>query len=208
MSFHQYVKRHLIFVVCLLVIGYGIVAYIHMVCPERIGQPPARGVEVAFAPVYNENGSALHARLGIGYQQGLLIAESLVALCLNWILYRLVEYHNIFFGMKRGWNYFLDFGFASIIARIPTSLLGIYTLDYLYIKKGHATYDFFDFCIRIYVTGMLLWIIPFCIKFYKYKKEHTAGMNFWEKFKWDVRLNLQLMKTPFLPVKMWWKDID
>lgn len=208
MNFKQYVKRHLIFVICLLVIGYGIVAYIHIVCPEKIGQPHARGAAFAFAPVYNEDGSAFHARLGIGYQQGLLIFESVVTLFATLLLYRMMEYYCIFFGIKRIWSYFVDFGAASALARFPMWLLGKYTLDYWYIRAGHGTYDFFDFCIGICVAGVLIWIIPFYVKYLKYKKLHTAGMNFVQKFVWEMKLSLQLLKTSFCPIKTWWEDIS
>ena len=208
MNLKQYVKCHLIFVISLLVIGYGIVVYIHIACPEKIGQPHARGVAVAFAPVYNEDGSTFHARLGIGYQQGLLIFESVVTLFTTLVMYRLIEYYNIFFEIKRFWIYFVDFGAASMFARFPTRLTGRYTLDYLYIRASHATYDFFDFCIGICVVGILIWMIPLCIKYYRYKKTHTTGMTFGQKFVWEMKLSFQLLKTSFCPIKTWWKDID
>ena len=208
MNLKQYVKRHLIFVICLLVIGYGIIAYIQIVCPEKIGQPHAGDAAFAFAPVYNKAGSTFHAKLGIGYQQGLLIFEAVVSLFAILMLYRMIEYYSIFIGIKRVWSYFVDFGMASALARFSTRLLGKYTLDYFYIRAGHATYDFFDFCIGISIVGVLIWMIPFYIKYHKYKKLHTVGMTFGQKFVWEMKLSFQLLKTSFCPIKTWWKDID
>lgn len=208
MNFYQYIKRHLIVVVCLLVVGYGIVAYIHIVCPEIINEPHAKDVAVSFSPVYNEDGSTFHARLGIGYRQGLLIFESVVTLFMTWVLYRMIEYYNIYFGIKRFWSYFADFGAASMLARFPTRLTGKYTLDYWYVKAGHGTYDFFDFCIGICILGILLWMIPYYIKYHQYKKQHTAGMNTWQKLWWEIKFGLKLIKTSFCPIKTWWKDIE
>ena len=72
MSLHQYIRCHVIVVLVLLLIGYGIVTYIHAVCPEKIGQPHAKGVQVDFAPVYNEDGSTFHARLRYRIQAGIV----------------------------------------------------------------------------------------------------------------------------------------
>lgn len=208
MNFYQYVKRHLIFVICLLVIGYGIVAYIHIVCPQKIGQTHTKGAAVAFVPMYNEDGSTVHAKLGIGYQQGLLIFESVVALFATLILYRMIEYYCIFFGIKRIWSYFVDFGTASVLARFPTRLTGKYTLDYVYIKASHSVYDFFDFCIGICITGILIWMIPYCIKYHEYKRVHTVGMHFGQKLLWEMKFGLHMIKSTFYPIKTWWKDIE
>lgn len=205
MSFNQYVRRHMILVVCLLVIGYGIAAYIYIACPERIGQPHAKGVLVDFAPIYNEDGSTFHARLDIGYQQGLLIFENVVSLFCVWLLYKIIAYYDIFFGIKGDWSYLADFVCAAAIARLPMHLSGRYVLDYLYIK-GRGTYDFFDFCIGICVGGILIWYVVFCVKYRKYKKEQTAGMRFWERFKWAMKLSLDLPKVYLRPMKTWWTN--
>ena len=208
MSFYQYLRRHMIVVICLLLIGYGIVAYIHIVCPEKIGQPHTRGAQVAFAPVYNEDGSTFHAKLEIGYRQGLLILESIIALFCIWVLYKMVLYYSIFFGMTSRWTYFVDFGCATAVARLPVRLAGIYVLDYLYIRMGHGTYDFFDLCIGVSMVGMVLWYLPFYVRYHRYKKVHTKGMKFWEKFKWEMCFGVDMLKMLFRPIRTWWKDAN
>lgn len=208
MSLRQYLIRHMIVVICLLMIGYGIVAYIHIVCPEKIGQPYARGVQVAFAPVYNEDGSTFHAKIDIGYRQGLLILESIVSVFCIWILYKLFLYYSIFFGMTSKWTYFADFGCATAIARLPVRLAGKYVLDYLYIRMGHGVYDFFDLCIGVSIVGMVLWYIPCCVRYHRYKKAHTKGMKFREKFRWEMRFGFDMLKKLFCPLRTWWRDVS
>ena len=208
MSLHQYIRRHVIVVLVLLLIGYGIVAYIHAVCPEKIGQPHAKGVQVDFAPVYNEDGSTFHARLDIGYRLGLLILESVITLFGSWILYKVVLYYCVFFGMKSWWTYLVDFGCASAIGRLPVRLAGMYVLDYFYIGFRHSTYDFFDFCIGICVVGLLVWLIPACLKYYSYKRKSTKGMGFWERCKWEMRFSMEMGKMLFRPLRSWWKDVS
>lgn len=208
MSLYKYMRRHLIVVICLLLVGFGIVAYIHIVCPEKIGQTQVRGMKIAFDPVYNDDGSMFHAKLKIGYRQGLLILESVLALICTWLMYKLLLYYSIFFGIKSWWTYFVDFGCAAAIARLPVRLAGMYVLDYLYIWLGHSTYDFFDFCIGICGVGVVLWLIPACIKYYQYKRENTKGMHFWKKCKWEMRFSIEMTKMLFRPIKSWWKDVD
>ncbi|MDE5824527.1 MAG: hypothetical protein K2H91_07585 [Lachnospiraceae bacterium] len=208
MSLRQYVRRHLTIVICLLLIGYGIAVYIQSACPEKIGQTQVRGMKIAFDPIYNDDGSMFHAKLNIGYRQGLLILESVLGLVCIWIMYKMVLYYRIFFGMKSWWSYFVDFGCAAAIARVLIHLTGQYVLDYLYIWVSNSTYDFFDFCIGICVVGMLIWFIPACVKYYKYKHEKTKGMHFWEKFKWEIWFSVEMTKMLFCPIKAWWKDIN
>ena len=206
MSFYQYLKRHIFLIICLLVIGFGIVGYIELFCPEKIGVPSTKGVNYAFEPIYNKKGSLYHAKLGIGYRQGLLILECLVTLISLVYFYRFVLYYNIFFKIKGDWLYFLDFGSAVIIARLINYLLGRYVLDYIYIRAGHAIYDFFDFCIGICIVGIVLWCIPVGVKYHRYKKENTKGMSLREKFRWEMKLTFDFIKMPFRPIRTWWKS--
>lgn len=208
MNLNQYLRHHMIVVVCLLLIGYGIVAYIHIACPEKIGQPHTRGAQVAFAPVYNEDGSTFHAKMDIGYQQGLLILESVIALFCVWILYKMILYYGMFFGLSARWTYFIDFSCATAFARLPVRLAGMYVLDYLYISVGNGTYDFFDLCIGVTIVGMVLWYIPFGVRYHRYKREHTKGMGFWEKFRWEMRFGANMFKMLFRPIRTWQKDVD
>lgn len=196
----------MIVVFCLLLIGYGIVAYIHIACPEKIGQPHERGVQAAFVPVYNEDGSMFHAKAHIGYRQGLLIGEAIIGLFCSWVLYKIVLYYCVFFKMKTWWIFFLDFGCASAIARLLTHLAGRYVLDYLYIRGMHSTYDFFDLCIGVCIVGIFVWLFPACIRYYRYKRLETKGMGFWAKFKWEIQFTLVMWKMLFRPVKTWWNE--
>lgn len=205
MGLKQFVKRHIIFVICLALIGYGIIAFIYIACPEKIGHSDVRGQAVAFAPIYNKSGSTFHAKLGIGYKQALLVAECIVCMLAVLAMYKMIAYYNMFFGINMCWIYFVDFGGAAVLGRLPMDLMGFYTLDYLYIAATRYTYDFFDICIGICIVGVLLWCVPMSIKYHKYKVEHTKGMKFLEKLKWEVKFSFKILGASLRPIKIWWK---
>lgn len=206
MSIKQFVKHHIIFVVCLALIGYGMVAFIHIACPEKIEHNDVRGQAIAFAPIYNESGSTFHAKLGIGYNQALLVVECIVCMLMVLVMYKMVAYYNMFFGLNMCWSYFVDFGGAVVLGRLPMDLLGFYTLDYLYIAATRYTYDLFDIYIGICFVGALFWCVPMSIKYHKYKVGHTKGMKFLEKLKWEVTFSVKLLGTSLRPMRVWWKE--
>lgn len=204
MSLSQYIKRHVLFSICLALIGYAIIAFIYIYCPEKIGHNDVIGKKLAFAPIYNKSGSTLHALLGIGYNQVLLIIECIICVFIVIFMHKIVAYYNIFLNLDRWWAYIVDFACAAVLGRLPVNLLGFYTLDYLYISMTRYTYDFFDICLGICVIGILVWCIPISIKYHKYKVSHTKGMKIWEKIKWEIGFGFKIIRESLRPMKIWW----
>ncbi len=153
-------------------------------------------------PVYNTDGSWLHGRWGIGYNGLLLYLENIAGLFVVGYLFRMVAAYNAFFGLSAGWLYFLDFEIMVPVYRMASRLFHPYTLDYLRIR-GHGTFDFPDFCIGVGIAGILLWLIPSLIKYYRYKRKKTAGMSFVQKLKWEFRMSGRLMYLPFVKEGGW-----
>lgn len=53
------------------------------------------------------------------------------------------------------------------------------------------------------MAGMLLWLIPALIKYYRYKREQTAGMRFVQKLKWEFRMSGRILYLPFVRKSRW-----
>ena len=71
-------------------------------------QPLAFGSLFQIRPVYNESGSWIHARSGLGYRNGVLLAEHTVTLIVAAYLYRALEAWGYLFRVSRRWLYALD----------------------------------------------------------------------------------------------------
>lgn len=158
--------------------------------------------DMAVVPVYNRDGSWLHGLWGIGYNGALLCLENIAGLFVAGYLYRMVDAYNIFFGLSAGWLYVIDLEIMVPVFRLADRIWHPYTLDYLYIR-GYGTFDFPDFCIGVGIAGILLWLIPALIKYYRYKREQTAGMRFVQKLKWEFRMSGRILYLPFVRKSRW-----
>ena len=69
-------------------------------------------------------------------------------------------------------------------------------------------YDFPDFCIGIFVIGILIWAI--CLSFIsrRYVKEKRSGMSFTERIVWGVRFRRMLFRVFFLPKVRWQEEFE
>lgn len=157
---------------------------------------------MAVRPVYNTDGSWLHGRLGIGYHGLLLCLENIAGLLVAGYLFRMIASYNAFFCLSAGWLYFIDLEIAVPIFRLADRIWHPYTLDYLYIR-GYGTFDFPDLCLGMGLAGMLLWLIPALIKYYRYKREQTVGMGFVQKLKWELRMSGRILYLPFVKKSGW-----
>lgn len=203
MKENHYARNHIILIAALVIIGFLIVAVIKLLYGDQIENLYIGGKQIGFHPVYNENGSWFHGKIGIGYQRGLLLAENLVILVCSAFVHRWIEYCSRFFRLGGVWSFFMDFGLAAGLARLFQNLGGFYTLDYVYIDKLSATYDFFDFLLYLMCAGILVWLVLYCIRYYSYRARETKGMKFWPKFLWSWRLSLKVMKETLKPIKNW-----
>lgn len=104
--------------------------------------------------------------------------------------------------MSEKWLYAVDIEMAVPLYRCIAWLYSPYTLDYLYIK-GYGTCDFPDFCIGVGIFFLLLWLIPAMVSYYRFQRPHTKGMHFWEKFKWEWRFTVVMVKAVFMKRERW-----
>lgn len=194
--------KHVMLWAALVLIAAGLeyAAYLHY--DSLRANPVILNSRMAVAPVYNTDGSWLHGRLEIGYSGALLCAENIAALVCAGYLFRMIESFNAFFGLSAGWLYLVDLEIAVPVYRLLARTYRTYTLDYLYIR-GYGTFDFPDFCIGAGIAGILLWLIPSLFKYYRYKKERTAGMSFLQKLKWEFRMSGRILYLPFVRKSGW-----
>lgn len=157
---------------------------------------------MAIAPVYNRNGSWLHGRWGIGYRFDLLCLERMVAFLTALILFRFLQVYNAFFSMSEKWLYAVDIELAVPVYRCIVWLYSPYTLDYLYIK-GYSTFDLPDFCIGVGIFFLVLWMFPALFYYYRFRGQQTKGMRFGEKFMWERRFTVVMVKAVFLKRERW-----
>lgn len=190
------------FLILGLLILSGAMEAVMTCCYESLTrQPLAFGSLFQIRPVYNESGSWIHARSGLGYRNGVLLAEHSVALIVAAYLYRALEAWGYLFRVSRRWLYALDCGVAATLYRVITRFRGTFTLDY--VKVGRFTYDIPDLCIGICIVGMIGWFISYTIHYYPYKKRKEKGMKWKERFLWELRLNKQMAVVPFYPRDRW-----
>jgi len=157
-------------------------------------------------PVYNDDGSWIHGKLGIGYIGWLLISEDIITILMAIYLFRFMEACNRFFGISQGWLYSLDFGIATTLYRLITEVRKVFTLDYLNI--GRNTFDFPDFYLGVLMAGLIIWYFPVMGAYHKYKKNKIKGMCFKEKLIWEFKFSGMLLKIPVLNKKKWQETFD
>lgn len=158
---------------------------------------------LAFAPVYNRDGSWFHGRLQIGYRPGILLLEHVIIMLLLIFLCRFMDFVSMILKMSGRFGVCLDLAMAATAARVVNVLSRKYTLDYVYIAPLHGTYDLIDFYIGISVAIMLAWGIVCEVKFLRLKKRATEGMNFMRRMRWELIFTGNACRAAFLPAKRW-----
>lgn len=209
-NFIKQYKKHLFLILALILIA-GLAEGIVTIYYDRLFREPiAVGNLFTIRPVYNENGTWYHAKLGIGYIRGLLITENIAALLMAWFLYYYLDAWNWFFRMRSFWLYVADFGFATTLYRLFHDVLGIYTLDYIRIvgRRSVSTYDFPDLYLFIFAAGILTWFIMALIPYYKYKHTQVKGMRYLSKLIWEFKLAIVFIKAAFVPKEQWPEFFD
>lgn len=107
------------------------------------------------------------------------IIRHTVALLMEVGIIRMIAYGNRLLHITDMWLYFFDFGISALLSRVLESILSKHSM--VWFRIGGRSFDFFDICIGICCGGMVLWIIPFLIRWYQYKKIFTEGMTRKEK---------------------------
>lgn len=210
MNFIKQCRKHIIFILLLILIAGLMEGVMTIYFDKLVQEPLSVGRLVSLRPVYNKSGSWYHARLRLGYMQGLLIAENITTLFLVWFFYRFLEAWGWLFGMRSFWLYLFDFALAPTLYRLFHNVLGIFTLDYVRIvsRQGSSTFDFPDFYLGIFVVAIFVWLVFALIPYYKYRHTRVKGMRFLSKLAWELRLTALLIKAVFVPKERWAELFD
>lgn len=182
-------------------------AMVYLNYNELTARPMVINKFLEISPVYNEDGSLFHAKLGIGYIRWLLITESVMALLIGFWVFRYVEAMSRFLNITSFWLYGIIFGMASVVYRLFTHIRGVFTLDYLHIKN-RATYDIPDFYLLVLCITAFIWMIPCLIAYYKYRNKKVKDMAFLQKLIWELKLTAMLLKASILPENKWQTMFD
>lgn len=195
-------NKHFIQVCILFLIAGLLEGVVFFNYNKLAAEPIVINAWLEISPVYNENGSWFHGKIGIGYIRWLLLLESAVIIILEFYLFRYIDVMRYFFQVNSLGLYALNFGIATGLYRLFTGIRGVFVLDYLYIK-GLGTYDFPDLYLLICLLGACLWMIPAMIAYYKYRRIKVKGMTFGQKLLWEFKFTGLVSKAAILPRKKW-----
>ena len=126
-------KNHIIFILLLTAIDIVIKKYILFMHSDKLDQ--CSGGIIHFHPKYNEAGSFVNDRFGVGFSQ---VKFEIFLLLLIVLLIRLwfdLEKECINKGYNQKWMYVYDLFIVAFFARAFERLWGRYTLDYLAMKN-------------------------------------------------------------------------
>lgn len=153
-------------------------------------------------PIYNDNGSWFHGRLGIGYIRSLLVFEDIMALLAEVFLFRYIDCMCSFFSLSRRTLMLVACGMSATMYRLFTRIRGVYVLDYLHVK-GYGVFDLPDLYLFLAMAGILLWLLPYMKAYHPYKKQKVEGMPLLQKWGWELRFSGMFLQAVFLPKKKW-----
>ena len=169
---------------------------------EFQAQPVMLGRFLRIYPVYNDNGSWLHGRLGIGYIWWLLVCEDILSLLVEVFLIRFISAICDFFSLSRKILMLAAFGVSASAYRLFTRLRGVYVLDYLHVR-GYGVFDLPDIYLFLMMVGIILWLLPYHRAYRPYKKEKVKGMPFFLKCVWELKFSGVFLRAAFLPRDRW-----
>lgn len=199
-------KYHVFFILILFCIAALLEGVVSFYFDELRRQPVIINRFLKIYPIYNRDGTWLHGKIGIGYISWLLHLEAMLSLLLLAIMVRYMEVLICFFGLSDRWLFLIDIGMVPAFYRMFTRIRGTYTLDYLQINQ--MVYDFPDFCIGVFVIGILIWAICLSLVSRKYIREKRNGRSFAERMIWSVRFRRMLFQVFFLPKAQWQEKFE
>ena len=176
------------------------IVYMHY--GELQARPVLLGQFMRIYPVYNDNGSWLHGRLGIGYVWWMLICEDILSLLLEVFLVRFISALCDFFSLSRKIILLMACGMSATAYRLFTRLRGVYVLDYLHVR-GHGVFDLPDLYLFVMMVGIILWLLPYHMVYHPYKKEKVKGMSVLQKWAWELKFSGVFFRAVFLPQDRW-----
>lgn len=195
-------NRHIALIILLfLLAGLGEwTAYLHF--GEWQAQPVMLNSFLRLFPVYNDSGSWLHGRIGVGYVRWLLIVEDILALAAEMFVIRYIRAIGHFFGLGCQVLYMVDCGIAATSYRFFTRMRGVYVLDYLHVR-GRGVFDLPDLYLFLTMIGLILWLIPLYMVYHPYLKKKTKGMPLLRKWAFELRVSGVFLKAAFVSGKRW-----
>lgn len=162
-------RNHIIFILLLTAIDIVIKKYILFTYSDRLDQ--CSGGMIHFHPKYNEAGSFVNDRFGVGFSQVRFEIFLLLFIVLLIKLWFDLQKECINKGYNQKWMYVYDLFIAACFARAFERLGGRYTLDYLAIKNI-GILDTGDIYIVIGAIGMGIFGI-YCVLKSKELKNKT-----------------------------------
>lgn len=113
--------------------------------------------------------------------------------------YKAMFYMSELFSVKQFWLFLTDFGAASLFARL---------IDFIVNRRNNTILvllgrpmDFFDLCVGVGTAGLLVFAIKFVIAWYRVRPEYINRGTSWEKFCWETKLSLLILRSIFLSEK-------
>lgn len=134
------------------------------------------------------------------------IIRHTVVLLIEVGLIRMIAYGNRLFHITDAWLYSFDFGISALLSRVLESILSKHSM--VWFRIAGRSFDFFDICIGICCSGMVLWLIPFLIRWYQYKRIFTEGKTRKEKRRWEWKVQFQMMKAIVIPLDELENDLE
>ena len=96
------IKNKYIVLVCILFLAASAAeVFVYMNYGKLQEQPVMLGRFLRIYPIYNDDGSWLHGRLGIGYVRGLLVLEDILSFLVEVFLIRYISSICDFFSISR-----------------------------------------------------------------------------------------------------------
>lgn len=134
------------------------------------------------------------------------IIRHTVVLLIEVGLIRMIAYGNRLFHITDAWLYSFDFGISALLSRVLESILSKHSM--VWFRIAGRSFDFFGICVGIFCSGMVLWLIPFLIRWYQYKGIFTKGMTRKEKRRWEWKVQFQMMKAIVIPLDELENDLE
>ena len=200
------IKNKYIVLVCILFLAAAAAeGFVYMNYGKLQEQPVMLGRFLRIYPIYNDDGSWLHGRLGIGYVRGLLVLEDILSFLVEVFLIRYISSICDFFSISRKVLMAAACAMAATFYRFFTRLRGVYVLDYLHVR-GRGVFDLPDLYLFLTMVGIILWIVvPYYKAYHPFKKEKVKGMPLLQKWALELRFAGIFLQAAFLPKDRWEK---
>lgn len=138
------------------------------------------------------------------HQMWVSLASRTLILCLLLFMSRYMAWINLVCrATSSQWICCVDFAIAGHIIRMFNDLRGYINMLFIHIPRQGITFDLVDCYLGIFIAVFLVWIVLCELQYLRLKKQKTAGMNFFQKMKWEFVFVGIACKMSILPTKKW-----